>query len=421
MTYYDTKQAAIDPDNPAANEQIPYTEWNVMVSDLRRKIYEIAVDITALGNDKVLVYKTASSSFVMESPSMVDALADLTDVTISGVPSDNEVLAYDSASSDWINQTAAEAGLATVTNLASYLALAGGTMTGDLNMGNQRLDDVNDLQAYDSSGVIVRDSAGLIGLQLGASGYAFTAYYDGNMSFHKLLNVLDPTSAQDASTKNYADTRIATKEIVTSFMDGYGLVYKTSSGMFEMEAPSASAGLPVADTTAIIKGSADGTKLVRFEADGLTTGTTRVMTVPDKNITLCGTDEVLLLNGTKSMAGPLNLNGNALSGITTLNLNPATELAIFGGEVFVTQKFHTIDTESDAASDDLRTISGATDGTELVIRAANSARTVVVKHGTGNIVLDGAADKTLDNEYDTLSLIYDNLRWLQTGFSNNGT
>jgi len=39
------------------------------------------------------------------------ALNDLTDVTISS-PADNEVLAYDSASSEWINQTASEAGIA---------------------------------------------------------------------------------------------------------------------------------------------------------------------------------------------------------------------------------------------------------------------------------------------------------------------
>jgi len=44
--------------------------------------------------------------------------------------------------------------------------------------------------------------------------------------------------------------------------------------------------LPVADTTGIAKGSADATKIVRFEVDGLTTGTTRVITPPDKNITL---------------------------------------------------------------------------------------------------------------------------------------
>jgi hypothetical protein len=37
---------------------------------------------------------------------------DLTDATITGTPADNEVFAYDTGTSEWINQTAAEAGLA---------------------------------------------------------------------------------------------------------------------------------------------------------------------------------------------------------------------------------------------------------------------------------------------------------------------
>ena len=39
--------------------------------------------------------------------------------------------------------------------------------------------------------------------------------------------------------------------------------------------------LPVPDTTAIVEGSVDATKLLRFEIDGFTTATTRVLTPPD--------------------------------------------------------------------------------------------------------------------------------------------
>lgn len=44
-----------------------------------------------------------------------DTLAELDDTTITGTPADNEVLAYDSTSSKFINQTASEAGLSTIT------------------------------------------------------------------------------------------------------------------------------------------------------------------------------------------------------------------------------------------------------------------------------------------------------------------
>lgn len=42
-------------------------------------------------------------------------------------------------------------------------------------------------------------------------------------------------------------------------------------------------GLPVADTTAIVKGSADATKLLRFEVGGFTPSTTRTVTPQDKD------------------------------------------------------------------------------------------------------------------------------------------
>lgn len=46
------------------------------------------------------------------------------------------------------------------------------------------------------------------------------------------------------------------------------------------------ASLPVTDTTAVVKGSVDATKLVRIEADGIGAGTTRVLTMADEDIDL---------------------------------------------------------------------------------------------------------------------------------------
>ncbi len=43
---------------------------------------------------------------------------------------------------------------------------------------------------------------------------------------------------------------------------------------------------PVADTTDLVKGSADATKLLRIEVDGLTTATTRTITMADQNVDL---------------------------------------------------------------------------------------------------------------------------------------
>lgn len=64
-------------------------------------------------------------------------------------------------------------------------------------------------------------------------------------------------------------------------------------------------GAPFVDSTAIIKGSADATKLWRVEVDGFTTATTRVATPPDKDITLAGLVDIrsYLAGCTMSTAG----------------------------------------------------------------------------------------------------------------------
>ncbi len=97
-----------------------------------------------------------------------------------------------------------------------------------------------------------------------------------------------------------------------------------------------------------------------------------------------------------------------------VNIASATELTIASGVVIATGGHHTIDTESDAATDDLDTITQASSpaGNFLVIRPADDARSIVVKHGTGNIVLSGGADITLDDLTDHLLLFYDGTQWV---------
>jgi hypothetical protein len=75
-------------------------------------------------------------------------LTGLTDVTISGTPADNEVLAYDTTTSQWINQTPSEAGLA---------ALSGAVFTGNIELDVTRkliFDGATD-EAYKTSLYIV--------------------------------------------------------------------------------------------------------------------------------------------------------------------------------------------------------------------------------------------------------------------------
>lgn len=85
---------------------------------------------------------------------------------------------------------------------------------------------------------------------------------------------------------------------------------------YQLTSISTSTTAPFSDTTAIVKGSADATKLLRFEVDGITTGTTRVLTPPNYNgtiATLAGTETLT----NKTIAG----GSNTLSGITEAMLS----------------------------------------------------------------------------------------------------
>jgi hypothetical protein len=63
--------------------------------------------------------QVATTAFVTSAVTSEDTLAEMNDVTITSV-ADNEVVAYDSTTSKFINQTAAEAGLATSSDLTSH-------------------------------------------------------------------------------------------------------------------------------------------------------------------------------------------------------------------------------------------------------------------------------------------------------------
>lgn len=68
---------------------------------------------------------------------------------------------------------------------------------------------------------------------------------------------------------------------------------------------------PFDDGTAIVKGSADATKLLRFEVDGFTTATTRVLTPPNAD----GTIAVLSLAQTWTAAQYFNIGTESLPGV----------------------------------------------------------------------------------------------------------
>lgn len=114
-----------------------------------------------------------------------------------------------------------------------------------------------------------------------------------------------------------------------------------------------------------------------------------------------------------------SFNSNRKTGFTFLG--DEGELTIASGAVTAYSGYHTIDTEGNAATDDLDTINeptnGVDDGAILVIRPESSARTIVAKDGTGNLRLAG--DFTMDDSVDMLTLIWTGSTWNELSRSAN--
>jgi hypothetical protein len=147
-------------------------------------------------------------------------------------------------------------------------------------------------------------------------------------------------------------------------------------------------------------------------------------------------DKIYFATGTTSSADwdplPINLSDLtidsdlALGGLYKIkkalgmDFQPASELTIATGAVTQTQSVHTVDTQSDAASDDLDTITIATDMSVLYAHLENAARIVTLKHGTGNLNLPDDADIVMA-ENTVYFLLYNGTAWNLVGSSGSGS
>ena len=105
-----------------------------------------------------------------------------------------------------------------------------------------------------------------------------------------------------------------------------------------------------------------------------------------------------------------------------LSFAASTELTIASDAVTLTagKNVYSIDTEANAASDNLATITLDSSGREarfLILKAENVARVVTVKHGTGNIHLKGG-DFAMSDADHRLMLYRDGTTWYELARSS---
>ena len=262
--------------------------------------------------DGKLFYKN-SSDVISEIGGALDVIGDVGDVTLSSV-GNNEFLAYDSASSKWINQTALEAGVSStghthtesdITDLGSYETAfskntafnkAFGTATGTVTAGDDsRLSDSRTPTSHThGTGDITNLSGTNTGDQTTVSGNAGT-----------VTNGVYTTTVQGLITNNAAVLANTAKDTDT------GLPAMLSNGTV----PSLNSGISAAEVRSLIgAGTSSSTGTVTSVG---TTGTVSGLTLTG-TVTTSG---ILTLGGTLSLTSA-NVTGGL--GFTPYNAtNPS--------------------------------------------------------------------------------------------------
>ena len=120
-----------------------------------------------------------------------------------------------------------------------------------------------------------------------------------------------------------------------------------------------------------------------------------------------------------------NIYNNPSTYFSGITVTVSTQSAVIAsGSISVTDdktRVIIVDTESAAASDNLDTLLAVFDYQIVTLHTLDSSRDVVVRHNQGNILLTGAANFTLSNVADTLSLMYNPIavKWVEIGRGDN--
>lgn len=206
---------------------------------------------------------------------------------------------------------------------------------------------------------------------------------------------------------------------------------------------------PFLDTNALVTGSSDGTKKLRFEVDGLTTGNTRVMTVPDYDgtlATLAGSEELTnkTLNasvgkGTWTVSGTWTLPAVTLGGTVSGGGNQINNV-IIGASTPLAGSFTTISatgtitkTNSAATLSQFLSVAGSTTAaTYGDVTNTSGALRVGVESSAGGILATGSAayasvvvsnsaTKLQLGSNGVVSVTIDNSRQLTTDLGNTSS
>jgi DNA/RNA endonuclease YhcR with UshA esterase domain len=115
-------------------------------------------------------------------------------------------------------------------------------------------------------------------------------------------------------------------------------------------------------------------------------------------------------SGEVGFPGDVTVTDKITGGIFNIPLSEALTIDDTTEAITITGGYHRVDTYGDAASDDLKTINGGSQGDILILSPQSGARDVVIKNDTGNIKC--VSDFTMDNYYDRIVLQSTGTNWI---------
>ena len=231
------------------------------------------------------------------------------------------------------------------------------------------------------------------------------------------------TGAYKFVIKDSADVVIATVDDIVGGADaGYGLTVfnKTANtsittafansvvdcvGTFTLSLLDIASAVAEGGFIFVVRNSGSGVITIDPDAAETIDGGLTKLIQPDGSVNVVVNEDGDTWITTNENYGTTNTKDMIFTG--KLARTDAGELTIATGAITITGANHTVDTEADAATDDLDTISGVSNGAFVTLRAENAGRSVVVKDGTGNIETPGGEDITLSGTETTLTLQYD--------------
>lgn len=249
-----------------------------------------------------------------------------------------------------------------------------------------------------NSNPVILDADGYADIWLGEGYYKFV------LDDASDVNIFTVDNIRGDSTGGFAGTVVnqATNLTVTTVY-GNNLINCTSSLTLSL-LTSASAGNGF---VFVVKNSSSGDVTIDPDGSELINGQSTLVIPAGLSTTVVSTGTGWL---SFNYTGEILAQDNTFSGDNTFSAKvsypDSGELTIASGAITPTGVFHTIDTEADASSDDLDTISGGVDGQVLILRQEDDARDVTITEA-GNIVLPESTSVSLRDTKDTATFVYD--------------